>query len=126
MTDIIDSRALAAELAETYDVDPDHALEAVNLHLEQLSEIDGVPVDEISADESGTIREAFWAAMSSSHVDALDDLADVRAKIDDLADLQAERASLVRKALRDGARVADIANASGLTRGRIYQIRDGR
>ena len=34
--------------------------------------------------------------------------------------------SLIRTALASGASVADLVRATGLTRARIYQIRDGR
>lgn len=128
MNTTLTERELAYELADTYDVDRDSALEAVGVYLDQIADIDDVTIDidAITAEQADTVRQAYAAAQSAGYVQALDELAEVRDKLDALDDLQDERARLVRKALTDGARVVDIAEASGLTRGRIYQIRDGR
>lgn len=128
MTETMSARELAREIAETHDVDIDSALEAVGVYLDQLATADNIEIDqeEITDDQADAVRGAFTASLESTHVDALDDLAEVRDKLDVLAELQDERARLVRKALTLGARVVDITEASGLTRGRIYQIRDGR
>lgn len=82
--------------------------------------------NEITSDQADAVREAYTAAAESIHIATLDDLTEVRDKLDALDGLQDERAHLVRKALVAGARVVDIVNASGLSRPRIYQIRDGR
>lgn len=44
----------------------------------------------------------------------------------DVAARVAQRDNLVRSMLAEGVRVATLAEAFGLTRSRVYQIRDGR
>ena len=128
MTDTTTSRDLARELADTHDIDADSALESVETYLDQIEQLDHIDIDrdDISDDHADTVRGAFDAATGTTHVSALDDLAEIRDKLDTLTELQDERARLVRKAVAAGARVVDIVEASGLTRARIYQIRDGR
>lgn len=43
-----------------------------------------------------------------------------------LQTLEGERDTLIRQALAEGTSVVDLAASAGLTRSRIYQIRDGR
>lgn len=50
-----------------------------------------------------------------------------KTRAEDAADLARERqATAVRKAMEAKVPVAELVGATGLTRGRIYQIRDGR
>lgn len=55
---------------------------------------------------------------------------DVRSNIEiarqDIADSEAELHDLVRNAISEGVSVTALARAAGLSRERIYQIRDGR
>lgn len=128
MPETVTSGELARELADTYDVGEDSARRGVEAYLDQLEQVDDSAIDhdEISEEHADAVREAYAAFMASSYVSALDELAEVRDRLDALAELQDERARLIRKALADGARIVDIVEASGLTRARIYQIRDGR
>ncbi|MEW1939272.1 hypothetical protein AB0331_18175 [Dietzia maris] len=128
MTDTLSARDLARELADTHDIDHDSALESVEIYLDQIEQLDHIDIDrdDISDDHADTVRDAFDASTDTTHVSALDELAEVRDKLDTLTKLQDERARLIRKALAGGARVVDIVAASGLTRARIYQVRDGR
>lgn len=51
---------------------------------------------------------------------------ELRRTVAQLADLAKKRDELIRQAIADGVRVADLAQDAGLSVFRIYQIRDGR
>lgn len=62
--------------------------------------------------------------MSLSNVSkAARTLANARERVDLMEGLLR---SAILRALHDGQRVADIAEAAGISRARVYQIRDGR
>lgn len=60
----------------------------------------------------------------------LDELAELENRrhllADQLAELESERGSLIRTLIEDGARISDLVAITGLSRARIYQIRDRR
>ncbi|MEU0393795.1 hypothetical protein ABZ208_13630 [Streptomyces sp. NPDC006208] len=81
---------------------------------------DGVPLDH----EWQTLAEALsFQSDDSPRERALIAVEDAAAR---LARAEGERNETIRKALDAGAAVISIANAAGLSRARIYQIRDGR
>jgi len=51
---------------------------------------------------------------------------DLRQVVDQLAELTARRDDLIRELLAAGERPTDLARAAGLSRERIYQIKDRR
>ena len=129
MTDPITARDLANELADTHRIERASALFNLGTYLANLIPVGDIDIGidwDVSAEHANTVRAAFKAAYQPTQPNVLDDLAETRDKLGALTELQIERTRLVRKALDTGARVADITAASGLTRARIYQIRDGR
>lgn len=127
MTEPITARDLANELADTHSIDRASALFSLGTYLANLIPVGDIDIDsDVSAEHADAVRAAFKAADLPTQATVLDDLAETRDKIEALTQLQIERTRLVRKAIDTGARVVDITAASGLTRARIYQIRDGR
>lgn len=114
----------------------DTTVGTVSTLVDQLVELDGVEatlVDDRTLTDAAadTVREQLAAAPASAGAEEL--LAGVREAASRLAEAQqqAEEAAAVRdravvEALRAGGRVADIVDAAGLSRYRVYQIRDGR
>lgn len=81
---------------------------------------DGVPLNH----EWQTLAEALsFESHDSPRERALIAVEDAAAR---LARAEGERNEAIRKALKANAAVMSIASAAGLSRARIYQIRDGR
>lgn len=87
---------------------------------------------DVDTEDDGTPTEEMWQvladALSFADTDhprerALIAIEDAAAR---LANAEGERDDAIRKALTEGASVIAIASAAGLSRARIYQIRDRR
>ena len=87
---------------------------------------------DIDTDDNGTPLDYEWETLAAALTEAPDDDPRERAllAVEDaaarLANAEGERNAAIRKALDAGAAVISIAGAAGLSRARIYQIRDGR
>lgn len=122
-----------ASLAAEYGMQP--------YELEVFSD-DLIPVDtgddyELPADVEAMLREALAAgaedeavrreALSADEVDRVRATARELASVRDEADrIENDLRWAIRDAIKAGARVESIADAAGLSRQRVYQIRDGR
>ncbi|HET6914885.1 MAG TPA: hypothetical protein VFH56_02230 [Acidimicrobiales bacterium] len=118
--------ALAAELAATHDLDETAAAESVALYAEQLDAPDG----DLTNTDADHIRRALQAALAhdtGAPVDAVYEATAELARLrNDVALAEQDWRAAIRAALADGQRVVDIAEAAGISRERVYQIRDGR
>lgn len=128
---------LAAALADQYDTDPT----ATRRRVEEVA--DRLPADQydpatatVTDDGEAAIRDQYaydyhGMTPTAQRHDSLTDLirrageaaADHQCRADEWTD---RRDSLIREAIAAGVRVADIVEASGLSRARVYQIRDER
>jgi hypothetical protein len=87
---------------------------------------------DIDTDDDGVPLDTEWAVLAEALNDADNDAPRERAltEIEDavrrLTQAEEDRNELIVAAINAGASVISIANAAGLTRARIYQIRDGR
>jgi hypothetical protein len=124
----VTTAALAAELDVTVDT--------VDTLVGQIVDIDGPDAVVITSgryyttitDEAAdTVREQLRGEPADPDplltvAEATQDLRDAQAQVDEA---EARRDAAVRAAIERGMRIVDIAEAAGLTRGRVYQIRDG-
>lgn len=126
MTEPCTARGLADEIADTRGIYRGTALELVSTYLDQLAQDDDIDInhDDIPGRYVDEVQATVVNVIDGLQASALRDLAAVRDQLATLDDLQKQRIDMVCGALVAGARVVDIAAASGLTRGRIYQIRD--
>jgi hypothetical protein len=87
---------------------------------------------DIDVDDDGNPLEDQWEILAEALSDAPTDspreraLIDVEATANALGHAEKARDEAIRAAIKAGASVISIANAAGLSRARIYQIRDGR
>lgn len=87
---------------------------------------------DIDTDDDGTPLNDQWEilaeALSTAPTDGPRDraLVNVEATANALDHAERERDEAIRAAIKAGASVISIAAAAGLSRARIYQIRDGR
>jgi len=64
---------------------------------------------------------------SSADLSAVAETTQLRRTADAAADAaRAAQAEAIRRALAAGARVVDVVHVTGLSRERVYQVRDGR
>ncbi|MFI8695971.1 UNVERIFIED_ORG: hypothetical protein EDC92_1194 [Dietzia maris] len=126
MTEPITTRDLANEIADTRGIYRGTALELVSTYLDQLAQDDDIDInhDDIPGRYVDEVHATVVNVVDGLRDSALRNLAGVRDQLATFDDLQKRRIDMVCGALVAGARVVDIAAASGLTRGRIYQIRD--
>jgi hypothetical protein len=122
---MITREALAAKMATKHDLDPAAAAEAVTIYAEQL----GAPDGDLSDDDAEHIDLALQAHLVHDTGGPLDDVyaaTEAKRLADEAAaDADREWRAAVRTALA-GQRVVDVAEAAGISRERVYQIRDGR
>lgn len=117
---------LAAALAAKHDIDPTAAAEAVQVYAGQLG---AAPGDLTDADAARVDRalQAHLAHDTGAPLDLVTeatlDLAEARAVLEE-AEMQWRAA--IRAAVGGGQRVVDVADAAGISRERVYQIRDRR
>jgi len=126
MTEPITTRDLAHEIADTRGIYRGTALDLVSTYLDQLAQDDDIDInhDDIPGRYVDEVHATVVNVVDGLRDSALRNLAGVRDQLATFDDLQKRRIDMVCGALVAGARVVDIAAASGLTRGRIYQIRD--
>jgi len=126
MTEPITTRDLANEIADTRGIYRGTALDLVSTYLDQLAQDDDIDInhDDIPGRYVDEVHATVVNVVDGLRDSALRNLAGVRDQLATFDDLQKQRIDMVCGALVAGARVVDIAAASGLTRGRIYQIRD--
>jgi hypothetical protein len=117
---------LAIELAATHDLDEGAAREAVAVYADQL----GADPGDLGVEDAAHIRRALEVHLAHDVGTPLDAVADAtetkRAADEDAADADRVWRDAIRRALTAGQRVVDIAEAAGISRERVYQIRDGR
>lgn len=117
---------LATELAAAHDITGDAAAEAVTVYADQL----GAAAGDLTAEDADHIRRALEAHLVHDVGTPLDAVADTTRELQALraATEDAEQAwrAAIRSALHAGQRVVDVAEAAGISRERVYQIRDGR
>lgn len=128
MTEPITTRDLAYEIADTRGISRGSALEIVSTYLDQLAQDDDIDInhDDTPGMYVDEVHATVVNAIDGLQASALRDLSEVRDQLATFDKLQKHRIDLVCRALTAGARVVDITAASGLTRARIYQIKDGR
>lgn len=111
-------QALATTLAAKHDIDTAAAAEAVQVYAEQL----GATGDLTDADAQ-SIDLSLQAHLAYDTGAPLDR---VMAATVARAEAEAEWLASIRAAVAAGQRVVDIAEAAGISRERVYQIRHGR
>lgn len=119
MTTTITRADLAAILAAKHDLDETAAAEAVTVYAEQL----GAAPGDLSDEEAEHIDLALQAQLAHDTGAPLDR---IMAATVARQEAEAEWRASIRAALSDGQRVVDIAEAAGISRERVYQLRDGR
>ena len=129
MTDL---DTLARLVATALDITDDAARDSLDTYIDQLTRETGdtIDPDEISDDDAAFLMETCREAQRSGDLGErqLVDLEEAaRAYNDAHIDFQTaeqQRMAAVRAALAAGARVVDICRITGMSRGRVYQIKD--
>lgn len=131
----MEMKELMIRVAAKYDMTDDAAWDALDIYLRQIEEIDERTIDRdaIGTDDVDFLIEAVGSAHRAGSLGlqellALEELMpDVRRAQDDMQYLEQARNDAIVAALKAGARVKDVAGASGLSRQRVEQIqRDAR
>lgn len=128
MTDI---QTLAIRVAAKLDLTDDTAEEALETYIGQMEALESREIDrdDISDDDAAFLTESVVQAQRSGDLGqrqlaALEDLMpQVRAAQDTLETMEQQRNTAIKAALSAGARVKDVAAASGLSRQRVEQIK---
>lgn len=129
MTDI---DTLTRLVATALDITDEAARDSLEIYIDQLARATGDPIDpyEISDDDAAFLMESFREAQCAGDLGdrQLADLEDAARAYDqahsDFQTAEQQRMSAVRAALAAGARVVDICRITGMSRGRVYQIKD--
>lgn len=129
MTDL---DTLARLVATALDITDDAARDTLDTYIDQLTRETGdtIDPDEISDDDAAFLMEACREAQRSGDLGErqLADLAEAARDYNDahiaFQTAEQQRIAAVRSALAAGARVVDICRITGMTRSRVYQIRD--
>ncbi|KAA8815704.1 hypothetical protein CSQ85_12305 [Bifidobacterium rousetti] len=125
---------LAEQLAERFDTTVDGTEQLADIYLTQIEQVDGKTIDrdDISQEDAEAVATAMQAGMDSSVADdnLAGDLVDISERIrdlqDELDDLTERRNRLVNRLLDRANSVRDICEWSGLSRARVYAIKDNR
>ena len=128
MTDI---QTLAIRAAAKLDLTDQAAEDALEIYISQIEALESREIDrdDISDDDAGFLMESMVQAQRSgglgqAQLAALEELMpDVRAAQDTLETMEQQRNKAIKAALAAGARVKDVAAASGLSRQRVEQIK---
>lgn len=136
MTDI---NELAETAAKRFDIDEEAAVDIARVYLKQGAEAVGddprlIDEDDLTDEQIDTVMTAIEAEMGNAHAadeQDLVELGDLRDRIalleEQVARISEERDRIVRRMLANAVvPVKDVADAAGLSRARIYQIRDGK
>jgi len=122
----ITREALAADLAARHDLDETAAVEAVTIYAEQLGAPDGDLTD-TDAEHIDLALQAHLTHDTGRPLDVITEATEAKRSADETAaDADRTWRAAIRNALADGQRVVDVAEAAGISRERVYQIRDGR
>lgn len=117
---------LATNLAAEHDIDTTAAAEAVQVYAEQLGAAPGDLTDD-DAERIGLALQAHLAHDVGAPLDLVADathtLAERRAEVEEV---EMQWRAAIRAAVKAGQRVVDVAEAAGISRERVYQIRDWR
>lgn len=128
MTDI---QTLAIRTAAKLDLTDDTAEDALQEYIRQIEALESREIDrdDINDDDAAFLTESMVQAQRSGDLGqrqlaALEELMpQVQAAQDTLATMEQQRNEAIREALGAGARVKDVAAASGLSRQRVEQIK---
>lgn len=127
---MIELRDLTADLADKYDTDTAAMREAVETYAGQISDdADLWDADAGELTEAGEeiVRGSVAAWQGDDRaIGALTELEDAQADVDKHEEQIARRDAAIRAAIKGLVPVTRIAEMTRLSRGRIYQIRDGR
>jgi hypothetical protein len=122
---------LTAQLADERDVplaDMGAIVEAYASQISDDTDLYDVETGEISDAGAELIIASVASAAIHNVTTVLDDLMDAQAEasLDRQDERLSRRDNLLRKALAEGTPVREIVELTGLSRERVYQIRDGR
>ncbi|WP_288833648.1 hypothetical protein [uncultured Corynebacterium sp.] len=123
---------LAAQTATTIGIDKDAARDALTTYLHQMQALEARTIDpeDINADDAAFLVESVRQAQRSGDLGTrelakLEDAAAAVSHAEDMVrDTTAERDKLIIAALRAGALVSDVTRAAGISRARVYQVKD--
>lgn len=123
------TRELAEKIAEERDVPVPEMLEIVRVYAGLIA--DDTDLYDVEADEfSDAGAELIVTSVTESALyttaSVLDDLAEAQEDVDRQEDRLRRRDAAIRAALKEGVSVREIVKRTGLSRERVYQIRDGR
>lgn len=129
MTDI---DTLTRLVATALDITDEAAHDSLEIYIDQLARETGdeIDPDEISDDDAAFLMETCREAQRSGDLGdrQLADLEDAARTYDqahsNFQTAEQQRIAAVRAALAAGARVVDICRITGMSRGRVYQIKD--
>ena len=129
MTDI---QTLAIRAAAKLDLTDEAAEDALEIYISQIEALESREIDRdgISDDDAAFLMESMVQAqragdLGQRQLAELEELMpDVRAAQDTLETMEQQRNKAIKAALFAGARVKDVAAASGLSRQRVEQIRE--
>ncbi|OBA51628.1 hypothetical protein A5789_27210 [Nocardia sp. 852002-51101_SCH5132738] len=121
-------RDVAEQITATADIDSGPALTIATTYAAQLGYRDAYeggqePDVEVSEEHAEFIVESAKRSAILNTLEDLDVIADAMERMDSALD---DRDAAIRRAIRKGVPVREIAAAARLSRERIYQIRDGR
>lgn len=128
MTDI---QTLAIRTAAKLDLTDEAAEDALEAYIRQVEALESREIDrdDISDDDAAFLMESMVQAQRSGDLgqQQLAELEELMPQVQDAQDqletMEQQRNTAIKAALSAGARVKDVAAASGLSRQRIEQIR---
>ena len=128
MTDI---QTLAIRTAAKLDLTDEAAEQALDTYIRQLEALESREIDrdDISDDDAAFLMESMVQAQRSGDLgqQQLAELEELMPQVQDAQDrletMEQQRNTAIKAALSAGARVKDVAAASGLSRQRVEQIR---
>jgi len=122
-------RDLADQLAEERDVPAADMLEIVRTYAGQISD-DADLYDPETSEVTDAGAEVIIGSIASAafytEPSVLDELVEAQTDVDRQDERLGRRDAALRKALSEGVPVREIVEHTGLSRERVYQIRDGR
>ena len=127
----MDINTLAERISAKLNITTEAAQEAAETHLQQFEALEqrDIARDDIFPDDANFIEEAVYRAQRAGDMghreEALLDeaLAEYRRAEENLETATQQRDEAIRTALAAGSKVANIIRQTGLSRGRIDQIR---
>lgn len=127
---MIEIRDLAAELADKYDTDTAAMLEPVQTYAGQINddpELWDEDAEELTLAGANIVRGAVAVWMGDDSQEALvSELMEAQEDVNKQEERLERRDAAVRAAMKGPMSADWIAQLTGLSRARVYQIRDGR